>query len=139
MSLRDVGTIKETATVTLHHPVKNKPFLNADGSPMTIDLHGPYSARYRQVLREQQQRRLAAMTAEGVTNTTLGVDEMEAMSLELLLRCIESWNITLEGDKPLPFSLQAAESLFAEFPYIREQVSAALGRVADFLEPPKPH
>ncbi len=138
MSLRDVGTVKDTTTITLYHPATGKDLLNADGTPMTITLHGPYSERYKSVLREQQQRRMTDMT-RGSRNTTLDADELETMSRELIIRCVEDWSLTLEGDEKLAFSRETVESVFVEFPWARDQVNAAMGNVADFLEPQKAH
>jgi molecular chaperone DnaK (HSP70) len=138
MSLRDVGTVKDTTTITLYHPATGKDLLNADKTPMTITLHGPYSERYKSVLRDQQQRRMTDMT-RAAARTSMTPEEVEALSQELLIRCIEDWSITLEGDEKLAFSVDAVESVMAEFPWLKDQVNAAMGNVADFLEPSKKH
>lgn len=139
MSLRDVGTVKDTTTISLYHPATGKTLENADGTPMTITLHGPYSDRYKKILREQQQRRLSDVPRAARAATTVDSEELEAMTRELIARCIEDWKITLEGDETVPFSLEAVDSIFTEFPWVRDQVNAAIGNVADFLEPQKPH
>jgi len=138
MSLRDVGTVKDTTTITLYHPGTGKDLLNADATPMTVVIHGPYSERYKAVIRDQQQRRMTDMTRGG-RSTTMNPDELDAMSRELAVRCVEDWAITLEGDEKLPFSPQAVESVFAEFPWVRDQIMGAMGNVADFLDTPKKH
>lgn len=137
MSLREVGTVKETTIVTLYHPATRKPLLNADQSPMTVTIHGPYSERYKTVLREQQQRRMADMAQGDVLNMT--PEEVEEFAQELLLRCVEAWDLTLEGDEKLPFSADAVASVMSEFPWVRDQVNIAMGNVAGFLEPSKKH
>lgn len=137
MSLRDVGTVKETTTVTLTHPATRKPLLNADKTPMTITIHGPYSERYKTVIRDQQQRRMADMTRGEMGNMT--PDEVDEFAQELLLRCIDGWDLTLEGDEKLPFTPDAVESVMTEFPWVRDQVNVAMGNVAGFLEPSKKH
>ena len=134
MSLRDVGTVKTTTTITLYHPATGKDLLNADGSPMTVTIHGPYSERYKSVLREQQQRRMTDMTRAGA-RANMTSEEVEALSQELMYRCIEDWSITLEGDEKLPFSPETVEPVMAEFPWVKDQISAVMGNVADFLEP----
>lgn len=139
MSLRAVGTVKDTTTVTLYHPATGKDLLNADGTPMTVTLHGPYSERYKSVIREQQQRRMADMTRATARGGSMTPEEVDEFAQELTVRCIEDWAITLEGDEKLPFSTEAVESVFTEFPWVRDQVNAAMGNVADFLEPSKPH
>jgi molecular chaperone DnaK (HSP70) len=138
MSLRDVGTVKDTTTITLYHPATGKDLLNADKTPMTITLHGPYSERYKAVLRDQQQRRMTDMT-RAAARTSMTPEEVEALSQELLIRCVEDWSITLEGDEKLAFSPEAVETVMAEFPWLKDQVNAAMGNVADFLAPSKKH
>jgi hypothetical protein len=138
MSLRDVGTVKDTTTITLYHPATGKDLLNADKTPMTVTLHGPYSERYKMVIREQQQRRMTDMTRGG-RGTTMDPEELDTMARELTMRCVDDWALTLEGDEKLPFSPQAVESVFTEFPWVRDQITAAMGNVADFLDTPKRH
>jgi hypothetical protein len=137
MSLRDVGTVKDTTTVTLQHPATGKALLNADGTTMTVVLHGPYSERYKSVLRDQQQRRMTEM-GRG-TRPTMTPDEIDSFANELLVRCIEDWSITLEGDDKLPFSREAVESVLEEFPWMKDQINSVMGNIADFLEPPRRH
>jgi hypothetical protein len=134
MSLRDVGTVKETTTVTLYHPATGKDLLNADDTPMTVTVHGPYSRLYKSVMREQQQRRMTDVPRGGARGAIITSEDVEAYSHELLVRCIESWQITLEGDEKLAFSRDAVESVLADFPWVRDQLAAAMGNVADFLD-----
>jgi len=138
MSLRDVGTVKDTTTITLFHPATGKDLLNADGTPMTVTVHGPYSERYKAVLRDQQQRRMTDMT-RAAARTNMTPEEIDAFAQELMTRCIEDWALTLEGDDKLPFSAEAATTVLAEFPWLRDQINAAIGDVAGFLEPSKTH
>jgi hypothetical protein len=133
MSLRDFGTVKETTVVTIIRPDTRKPALNADKTPMTVTLHGPYSKRYRSILRAQQQKR--AMDAS-ITGEEMSPDDLETFSTELLIGCIEDWSITLEGDTKLPFSREAAESVLAEFPWLKDQLSIALMSSSNFLAGP---
>jgi hypothetical protein len=138
MSLRDVGTVKDTTTITLYHPGTGKDLFNADKTPMTVVIHGPYSERYKSVIREQQQRRMTDMTRGG-RSPSMDPEELDAMTRELAVRCVEDWAITLEGDETLPFSKAAVEAVFAEFPWVRDQIIGAMGNVADFLDTPKKH
>lgn len=138
MSLRSVGAVKDTTTVILYHPATNEDLKNADKSPMTVVIHGPYSHRYKKALRDQQQERMTAIGRGRAKAATLSPDELDAFSEALLIECIEDWKITLEGDKTLPFSAETATEVFKEFPWVREQLSAAMGDVGDFLEPSKP-
>ena len=138
MSLRDVGTVKDTTVITLRHPDPRKPNpVNADGTPMTVTMHGPYSARYKAALREKQQAWLA--DADRSTGSmTLSPDEIEESTRAMLVACIETWDITLDGPDKLPFSTDAARQVFDEFPWVFEQLAAAAGNVSNFLDVPKP-
>ena len=138
MALRDIGTVKDTTVVTITDPRSGKPLKNADGSDMTVTLHGPYSARYKRVMRDQQQARAESM-GRGALRATLTADEVEEMQTEQLVACIDDWKITLEGDDPMPFSADAARAVLIEFPWLKDQLNIALGDVAGFLEPPKQH
>lgn len=134
MSLKSVGTVKDTTTVTLFHPATGAELPNADKTPMTVTIHGPYSARYKAIIREQQQKRMAEMPATGRA-PQLTADELEAFSSDLMARCIEDWNVTLEGDEKLPFTPENVDIVLRDFPWVRDQLSAAMGNIAGFLAP----
>jgi hypothetical protein len=139
MSLRDVGGVKDTTTLTLRHPNPRKPDpLNADGTPMTITIHGPYSARYKAVLRERQQKWLSQGDKDG-RQLTLTPEEVEESTRSTILACIEDWSLTLEGDEKLPFSPEAVTQVFEEFPWVYDQVAAAMGDISNFLDAPIKH
>ena len=131
MGLRSIGAVKDTTDVELYDPKTSETLRNADGTPMTITIHGPYSARYRKISDEQRNRRLArAQRANGVSNVT--AEEMDASALATLIACVEAWNITV-ADEPEKFSEAAVRAVFAEFPWVREQVDAAFGDTKAFL------
>lgn len=131
MSLRSVGKTKDTAVVTLRAPDPRDKLLNADGSPMTVTIYGPYSPQYKTALRAQQ--REAVLDAGGPP--VLSDEEVDARMDALLIACIKEWAITLDPDAGLlPFSEDNARALFAEFPWLRDQLMAAQGTPAHFLD-----
>lgn len=131
MGLNDIGKVKETTDVELVHPVTGEALLNADGSPMTITVHGPYSKRYKQISHAQQNKRLMkAQRTGGKLNLT--AEEIEASALDLLVKCVEGWNITLD-EEPEAFSPEKARDVFTDLPWVREQVDAAFGDTRAFL------
>lgn len=132
MSLRSVGTLKETTVVTLRHPDPRNKLKKADGKPMTVVLHGPYSARYKKVLREQQRR-----VAEGMTSDSAITDlDTEAFTEELLIGCIDSWDIELDPGEALPFDEATARQILTDYPWLFEQLKQVFGNVARFLDKP---
>jgi hypothetical protein len=134
MGLKNVGTVKDTTDIELVHPATGEALLNDDGSTMTITVHGPYSETYRKVNHDQQNKRLMkAQRTGGKVNLT--AEEIEASSLELLVKCTVDWKITLEDGKGLePFDQDAARQVYKEYPWLREQVDAVFGDTRAFLE-----
>lgn len=139
MSLRDIGTVKDTTVINLRHPDPRKPDpLNADGTPMTVTIHGPYSARYKSVVRERQKKWLS-QNDRSDRQAALTPEDIEESTRATITACIEDWSITLEGPDKLPFSTDAVAAVFDEFPWVYDQVASAMGDISNFLEPPKVH
>jgi len=130
--LNAVGKVKETTDILLTHPVTGEPVCNADGSQMSITLHGPYSKRYKQISHDQQNRRLIKAQRAG-GKMTLTAEDIEDAALELLVKCVDGWNVSL-GAKPEPFSTESVSKLFTDMPWVREQVDAGFGDTKAFLE-----
>lgn len=138
MSLRSVGKIKDVTTITVCDPITRKPLKTVGGAEdMTVTLHGPFSDRYKAVMREQQQRR--ATDPGAGASPTLTRDEIDEYYRELLFKCIDCWTVTLEGDVIVPLDREAVDAVFVEFPWLRDDIDMALGSRGNFLERPKPH
>jgi hypothetical protein len=135
MSLASVGKVKQTAEVVLKHPDPAKTLKNPDGSLMTVTLHGPYSERRKTILRAQQQRRMTELEASG--DTAFDADALETYTREMVIGCIESWNIWDTPEQKREFSPESAADLFDEHPWAFDQISLAVGRTANFLDAPK--
>lgn len=133
MGLRDIGTTKDTTDVELYHPVTGATLANADGSTMTITLHGPYSDAYKAAERSQTNRRLARAQRSG-RGVQITAEQIEAESFDLLVKCVAGWNITLD-EEPEKFSEANVRSVLTELPWIRAQLDAAFGDTAAFLVP----
>lgn len=132
MDLMNIGTTKETTDVTLYNPVNSELLTNEDGSEMTITICGPYSKKYKAISHAQQNRRLMkAQRTGGKLNLT--AEEIEASALDLLVKCVESWNITLGGEQPECKEAKVRE-VFETLPWVREQVDSALGDTQAFLD-----
>jgi len=131
MDLLNIGKTKETTSVTLYNPVNSEILLNEDRSEMTVTIHGPYSKKYKTISHAQQNRRLMkAQRTGGKLNLT--AEEIEASALDLLVKCVDGWNITLGGEQPDCTEAKVRE-VFTDLPWVREQVDAALGDAQAFL------
>ena len=131
MDLMNIGKTKETTDVTLYNPINSEILLNEDGSEMTITVHGPYSKKYKSIAHAQQNRRLQKAQRTG-GKLNLSAEEIEAAALDLLIKCVDGWNITLGGEQPDCTEAKVRE-VFTELPWVREQVDSALGDAQAFL------
>jgi hypothetical protein len=132
MDLMNIGTTKETSDVILYNPINSEILVNDDKSEMTITIHGPYSKKYKTISHAQQNRRLMkAQRTGGKLNLT--AEELESSALDLLVKCVDGWKITLGGDKPKCTEAKVRE-VFETLPWVREQVDAALGDAQAFLD-----
>ena len=131
MGLNDIGKVKETTELELVHPATGETLLNDDGTPMTITVHGPYSSVYKSISHNQQNKRLMkAQRTGGKLNLT--AEEIEASSLELLVKCTEGWSLTLDKE-PEDFSQDKVRQVYTDHPWVREQVDAVFGDTRAFL------
>lgn len=131
MDLMNIGTTKETTDVVLYNPINSEILKNEDGSEMTITVHGPYSKKYKAISHAQQNRRLQKAQRTG-GKLNLSAEEIEAAALDLLVKCVDDWNITLGGEQPNCTEAKVRE-VFETLPWVREQVDAALGDTQAFL------
>ena len=74
---------------------------------------------------------MKAQRTGGKLNLT--AEEIEASALDLLVKCVDGWNITLSGEMPDCKESKVRE-VFEELPWVREQVDAALGDAQAFLD-----
>jgi hypothetical protein len=137
MGIKEIGSPKDTTDVKLVNPEDGEFLRNDDGTVMTITIHGPYSKRYKQVSNEQQNNRLVRAQRTG-GKMSLTAEEIEASSLELLVRCTESWNITVDNDIE-PFSEDRVREIYTIYPWIREEVEMVFNDTRAFLQPSKSH
>ena len=98
---------------------------------MTVTVHGPYSSKYKAISHAQQNRRLQkAQRTGGKLNLT--AQEIESSALDLLVKCVTAWSITLDGSCP-ECSEAKVKEVFANFPWMRDQVEAATNDTQAFL------
>jgi len=132
MGLNSIGKVKETTDVELLHPATGETLLNDDGTPMTITVHGPYSSTFKAISHAQQNKRLMKAQRTG-GKMSLTAEEMEASALDLLVKCTEAWNVTLD-EEPEEFSQDKVRQVYLDHPWVREQVDAVFGDTRAFLE-----
>lgn len=129
----DLGklTTSESATLVLLHPQTNLP-LGGEKTQITIELAGIDSETYRNAKHKTANKRMErAQRMAG--KYKLSAEELEEEQLQLLADCTIGWkNIELNG-KPLEFSIPNAKKLYADFPWIRQQVDTFTGDRGNFF------
>lgn len=99
---------------------------NDEGQEMAILVYGKDSARYRKFISD-------AFKANAGRKTERTFEELEASNIELLSDMIGGFRNIVLGGEPLEYTKEAAKSLMADFPVIREQVDTFVGSRANFL------
>jgi hypothetical protein len=130
MDLNSLEVKSETTTIHLHHPKTHVLLVNDDGSDMTITVHGKYSKRYRQIQQEQQNARLKRAERGGKMKLT--AEEILADRHDLIVGCVESWNIQLDGKVP-ELSNESVRNIFERFPWMREEIENEMESTDAFL------
>ncbi|GLQ07511.1 hypothetical protein [Sneathiella chinensis] len=99
------------AVLALRHPVTEAVL------PVQIRLKGQDSETFRAILRQQ----IDAQLASGAEN--LSAAELEKNLIRRLAALTMGWdNVILRGEA-VPFSVRAAEALYSEHVWVREQVA----------------
>lgn len=107
------------------------PILTPTGEPtgIVITVAGPDSDRQRKAVQKQVDERLRRRS-----NKPMTAAEMSESAVRMLASSVVGWNNVQIGEDTIPFSVDAAVSLFQRFPWIREQVDAVAGDRASFLK-----
>lgn len=120
---------------------------------ITINVLGKDSDEFQKISRAQSKKRMSKMNRGGfrVQNVMIPPEEIEADGLELLAKCTKSWKTVAVKDKDgnklepaketilvagkeIEFSYDNALMIYERFPWIKEQVDAAVGDRANFIK-----
>lgn len=119
-----------------------------DDLDIYITVLGRDSDEYRTLSNTQQQKRISKMSRSGTFKAgAVSTQEFERDALELLAAVTKSWRqVVKEGDQSkelttltvngeeLVFSKANAMRLYKEYPWVKEQVDAAVVDRANFLK-----
>lgn len=131
MDLKDLKPKSDTIDVILLHPATQEAILKDDKTEMSITVYLPHSAKYKEVVHDQVNRRIAKMQKKG--KTTLTAQEMEDTGLELLAKITKKWDIVFNGETP-KLTIPAAMELYREFPWIKDQVEEEINDATNFTK-----
>lgn len=132
VDLSSIDTVKganEGFDVRIYHPGTNEDL------DVTINVLGKDSDEFQKVSRAQSKKRMAKLSKGGFRNTSaIPLEEVEQDGIELLASCTRGWSGVVVDGKEVPFSKDAAVDVYTRFPWIREQVDAAIGDRANFIK-----
>lgn len=131
IDLSSIDTVKgsnDGFDVQIYHPGTNEDL------GITIKVLGKDSDKFITVSRGQNKKRMAKMTKGGFRTTAIPVEEIEQDSLMLLAACTVGWVGVVVDGKALDFNEDNAVMVYERFPWIREQVDAAMGDRANFIK-----
>lgn len=128
MDLNDFNLKEATSRkVELTNPANEAPLLDSDGNPVWIEVHGADSDVYRNAMRFHTNRKMAKKSNKQT------MEEVEAATCKILAASTVGWSGLGVNGQPLEFSEKAAEKLYLEHLWIREQVDAFINERANFL------
>lgn len=131
MDIANIGASADTAVISIYHPNTGQTLTNDDGSEMTVTVYGAESSVYRNVAREQQDRRMARIAKTGKSILTSA--ELEANQLELVVKAVKDWTITLNGETP-EVSPKSVEDVLTKYTWLRAQIEDGITNSANFLK-----
>lgn len=120
-TLNVVEAANKGTVVDITHPVSGEVL------GIKITVAGSDSDIYRKAQRQILNKRLAQRAVK------TKAEEIENESLELLVKCTLGWEGVEEAGAPIPFSAEAARSLYKKYPWLREQVDTAIADRSLFL------
>ena len=121
----------DTITVEIKHPVTEEALVKDDGKVMTITVYAPHSNIYKAQIHDQTNKRIQkAAKGKKVTFTS---EDMEASTLELLVKTTKDWNIQFNNKSP-KFTAAEAADLYAKVPWLKQQVLDAQEDYSAFLK-----
>lgn len=128
--LNVAGKAEAGAVLTLLDPYTDEVLTDDEGRTTEITLLGADS----RVFVKAEQQALQAKVQKSVKRGKAKVNLAQVASdlVHQLALCTTGWNIT-EGGKPHPCTTAAAEKLYTDNPWIRDQVQEFIVERANFL------
>lgn len=133
MSLKSVGTYKDTTLVMLTHPATGEPLMH-DGKQMSIEIYGKYSSHFKAISNARSNARIQKAQRTGGRGT-LTAEQIQADELATLVKCVKDWYMAVDDKGGLTeLSEENVRKVFVEFPWVREQVELAFEDNRAFLD-----
>jgi len=113
----------------LTNPATDEVLRGDDGEPIWIELYGSDSDIFRSAVRAYGNKKLQKQSKKQT------LEEIEETAAKILAQATKGWsgNFTVNGEA-VPCSPKAAEKLYIEYTWIREQVDAFANERSNFLK-----
>lgn len=121
------------AVMQLRNPNDNSSLVDEKtNQPITITLLGRDSDQYTDAIRRISNDRLEESVNVGV-RMKMSAQRLEEDGIATLAAATTGWSNIQIDDKPLEFTLANVKKLYAEYPWIREQVEAFVNNRSNFM------
>jgi RNA-splicing ligase RtcB len=132
LDLSSIDVIKDSNTgteITLYHPISGKDLTTK------IRIVGRDSDVFKSTQAEQGRKRMEKAQKGGFRGASVSQSQVEKDGIDLLAACTVGWsNLKVDGQL-VPFSTANAAIIYANYPWIKEQVDMAVADRALFTKP----
>jgi hypothetical protein len=125
-----VALAEQGVTVELKHPATGEVLTNDKGDKMLVVVAGSDS----KIFKAEVNARVKQNMLKKSKKDDVDLEAMEKRGAELLAKCTLSWSGIQRGGKDVAFSVAAAQEIYLQFPWIKEQVDAACGDRAELFK-----
>jgi hypothetical protein len=119
------------ADMELLDPIENEVLTQDNGDAVTIKLLGTDSKAYKNKNKSYQRARIAKMAKSRSKAVDYTVSDKDAC--DMLAACTVGWSGIVVDKEVIEFSEGAAQDLYMNYDWIREQVDAFVGDRANFF------
>ena len=136
MDLATIDTVKGANAgfdVKIYHPGTNEDI------GVNIRVLGKDSDEFQRISRAQKKRHMDKLTKGGFRGANIPLESIEQDAIDLLASLTKGWKqedkstITLDGEE-LACTKENAVAVYERFPWIKEQIDAAIGDRANFIK-----
>jgi hypothetical protein len=98
---------------------------------MSITVYAPHTKEYKAVMHEHTNKRIAKASKRKATN--FSAEELEADTIDLLVRTTTAWDITYDGKKP-KLTPALCKEVYTNLFWIKDQIEEAVADSVDFTK-----
>lgn len=135
MDLSSLSPSEDARPLHLLHPLTEEPLYaddEAQSGPFIVYVHGSDSKVFEKVKHRIANRRIGKVDAAKNKVRGLTAESVAGEDREMLVACIEGWEIVVNGEHA-PSDKETIARILDSYPWIGEQVNAFIQDRANFL------